>query len=286
MNHTQKIGIGTVQWGIAGYGINNQVNQVSDQEIDAILDLATSHEIEIIDTAGLYGNSEERLGTRNLETFKVVSKLPACSAKEVNNHVSNSLESLRIHSLYGYLFHDFNSFKKEPDQLKYLLEQRSKSKIQKVGFSLYRPEELEYLLEKDLDWQLLQIPFNILDQRFVPYFGELKKRNIEIHIRSIFLQGIFFMNPEKLIGKVSELSAPIKKMQELAKKNELKVETLAFQFGIQNKFIDKIIVGLESSKNLNDNIALCNEQIPSFIFDEINQIEIKNKELLIPSNWK
>ena len=42
---------------------------------------------------------------------------------------------------------------------------------------------------------ILQIPINILDHRLVKenYLGELKSYGIELHARSVFLQGLLLM---------------------------------------------------------------------------------------------
>ena len=65
--------LGTVQFGIP-YGISNVHGQVSETEINRILDLACESGISILDTASLYGNSEELLGKFVEGRFNLISQ--------------------------------------------------------------------------------------------------------------------------------------------------------------------------------------------------------------------
>ncbi len=56
-----KIALGTVQFGI-DYGVTNQRGQVAADEVRNILDFANENNIETLDTASSYGNSEQILG--------------------------------------------------------------------------------------------------------------------------------------------------------------------------------------------------------------------------------
>ena len=51
-------------------------------------------------------------------------------------------------------------------------------------------------LAKNLIFDVIQLPINVLNQEFFQkeFFVELKKKKIEIHARSIFLQGLLIEN--------------------------------------------------------------------------------------------
>src|SRR5690606_6759080 len=124
----------------------------------------------------------------------IISKLPDVnSPKMLDERLKESLSNLNREKLYGYLFHHFKTYKSNPDLLETLYSKRDKGVVEKVGFSLYYETELEELLEKDIQFDVLQIPFNIFDHRFRKYFALLKKRGVEIHVRSVFLQGLLLM---------------------------------------------------------------------------------------------
>ena len=76
MNGINKLGLGTVQWGLP-YGVDNQHGTTTPETVTTLLNEARHYGIEVLDTASLYGKSEAVLGTNSLEGFKVVTKTPA-----------------------------------------------------------------------------------------------------------------------------------------------------------------------------------------------------------------
>ena len=68
-----KLGLGTVQFGI-NYGINSEFGKVKSKEVMKILNYAHIKNINYLDTAPSYGDSEKVLGTSKKSDFKVVTK--------------------------------------------------------------------------------------------------------------------------------------------------------------------------------------------------------------------
>ena len=81
MNGINKIGLGTVQFGLP-YGINNTYGQTQEVEVKVILQIASKNGITILDTAHAYGNCETILGKQDLNKFNIVSKF---NAKTLSN---------------------------------------------------------------------------------------------------------------------------------------------------------------------------------------------------------
>ena len=79
-----KIALGTVQFGI-DYGINSENGQVRPEEVRSILNYAHSQNIDLLDTAPAYGNSEKVLGVTNVQNFKVVTKTRHFESFEIKN---------------------------------------------------------------------------------------------------------------------------------------------------------------------------------------------------------
>ena len=111
-----KIVLGTAQFG-ADYGISNLGGKLKKADVFSILNEALTSGIDTLDTARVYGDSEEVIGefSRLKKTdLNVVSKLPACMAVEAESLFQDSLRRLNAPKLYGYLIHDFASFSKDP----------------------------------------------------------------------------------------------------------------------------------------------------------------------------
>ena len=193
-----KIALGTAQFGLP-YGVSNANGIVNSSEVKRILDLASSNSIDMLDTAISYGRSEEVLGSLGVDQFNIVNKLPNIPNsisdihKWVNNEVSESLKRLKKSSFYALLLHNPSDLIGNNGQkLIIALEELKKQKIvKKVGVSIYDPNDLDFLT-RIMDIDIVQAPINIVDRRLVNtgWLEKLNANGVEIHGRSIFMQGL------------------------------------------------------------------------------------------------
>lgn len=275
MELNQKLGLGTVQFGLS-YGISNKKGQTSAEEVQKVLSSAQSNGIHVIDSASAYGNAEEVLGQNDLSHFRVVSKfLPPSKGSKVSDQFNKSLSDLGLNSLYGYLAHRPLEIINSPEQWEELKGFKAEGKVRKTGFSLNEPEELERLLEKDYVPDLIQVPFNYFDRRFEELITKMKAEGCEIHTRSAFLQGLFFMDERKLKPFFDEVKPLLK---ELRTKKPLNGALL--KFVLEKPNVDQVITGVENEQQLMENIKSI-EKAPS-----LPDLETKISEnILIPSRW-
>lgn len=275
MSLINKIAIGTVQFGL-DYGISNNTGRTSDIEIDQILKTASLNGIKYIDTASGYGNAEKVLGTKDLSDFKLISKyMPPKCGFTLENQLKVSLEKLKIKKLYGYLAHRPMDLLNNLEQWQLLNELKSSNLVQKIGFSLNKPEELLALLEENLIPDLIQVPYNFLDRRFERIMIQLKSKGCEIHTRSTFLQGLFFTNVNMLPLFFDEVKPIIKDLQ----KKEF-LPKLLLNFALNKEFIDVVVIGIENNTQLVENIE------SSSAYEELENID-KNlsEKILMPMYW-
>jgi len=286
-----KLVLGTVQFGL-NYGINNKTGVIDNISLFDLLDFAYDNGVDTLDTAYNYGESEKRLGQIiNSEKlhFDIVSKTPKGSnSQNISHYVQESFERLRIDFFHGYLLHDFNDYLNDKDIFKYLIQLKESGCIQKIGFSLYNPEQLETLFYDNVVFDLVQIPYNLADRRFEKYFEALKHRNIEIHARSVFLQGLFFMKQNELPNKLKPVGNFLDKLNELSKEINRSIENISLNFVLQNNFIDKAVIGVDTINQLNKNIKTAKNKLKKeameLIGKELTKIVFPS-ELFVPSNW-
>lgn len=284
-----KLALGTVQFGL-DYGINNQRGKIPSEDVYAILDKAKDAGIDLLDTAYGYGESEAVIGEYlrdKRSDFRIVSKLPKCKAKEATNYLTETLKTLRLDSLYGYIFHDFLTYFFNPILFDWLKEQRRCGKVLKIGFSIYTVEELDELLQKKIAFDLIQLPYNIFDRRFEPFFPILKDKNIEIHARSVFLQGLVFKPLNDLQGIFAKLRNKFKKMDSLSRETNLSRLSLCLNFVRQNKFVDKIVVGVDNLDHMVEIITSASDFLKvKSIQESFSFFPEKDLNILLPFNWK
>ncbi|SFG62516.1 aldo/keto reductase [Pedobacter insulae] len=277
MNFNHKIGLGTVQFGMP-YGISNSGGQTSDKEVADILKYALSNNVLFIDTASAYGNAEDILGKTNLEPFKVISKfMPPTASVGIEEQLNQSLSKLQIGSLYGYLAHRPTDLLKNPHHWLELERLREENKVGKIGYSLNTVEELITLLDKDMIPDLVQVPYNYFDNRFRHQLIELKSQGCEIHTRSAFLQGLFFMNVDELPVFFAEVKEDIQNLQTEFKES---LASVLLKYVLSLDFIDCVIMGVENVQQLSLNITNISEA--PIIKDWNRKI---SDLILMPVNW-
>lgn len=241
-----RIGLGTVQLGM-DYGIANTTGQPDDSEARAILDTASTLGINLLDTAMAYGNSQLTIGANTPERFRVVSKWDG----DPVGQLKEALHQLRLEQLYGWMAHRSEVVLQHPDFWKAMEEQKAKGRVQKIGFSIYSPTQLERLLEKGMVPDLLQIPCNVLDNRFVPYIGLLAGFGCEVHCRSVFLQGLLFATPASLNPFFQPVRDWLQQVDDAIPDKVHKMSVLIHHV-LQLDGVSKIIIGVDNSSQLAD----------------------------------
>lgn len=277
--------IGTVQWGLK-YGISNTHGITSEQEIASILQLANNYRISYLDTAEQYGISEQKIGKLSYNKFQIISKGKDFNKSEtINIKLKRSLKKLGKETLYGYLFHDADELIKKPGLWDEALHQKKIKKIKKIGFSVYSVQQLENLIDKKFIPDIVQLPYSIFDRRFEIIFNKLKSLQVEIHVRSIFLQGLYFLNPNSLQKNLIEFKNPLMELIRISNKYSLTIVELALSFVIQKKIIDFYVIGVDNANHLREIIKALKKKIPTEAKHELNKIEVKNLNILNPNNW-
>jgi len=283
-----KLILGTVQFGL-NYGINNSFGKPNYQEVNKILITASKKGINLLDTAEIYGNAQELIGefhkNNPLIRFKVITKLyDKKFSGNFEKQVNNNLKKLNVKSLYAYMFHNKSDLFKYKGSLNSLYNLKQQGLIDNIGVSLYTNDEIKEVLDSNIKIDLVQLPFNLLDNnnKRLSVLKKLKEQKIEIHTRSVFLQGLFFMN--KTPDNLKVFDNYIKHLKILANKYKIDINEMALNYSISNKFIDKVLIGVDTNKQLLENISLINK-LPDGIVNDIDKIDFKEIKYLNPANW-
>ncbi len=297
-----RLGLGTVQFGF-DYGVNNTRGQVPYDEVCSILISASDQGVNFLDTSRLYGASESVLGKAIAEIdreFTICTKLDLpknfseLSEKEIGKAVNTSFmgscESLQMNTLPMYLLHNFDYKTTHGGYVWGLLkEMKAKGFIGRLGVSIGRgPDEALQCLQ-DTDVEVMQIPYNVFDQRWKRenVLTQCREKGVELINRSTYLQGLLLMSAEKAAGLVPVSRERIKKLLTISASSGVPIKELVFRYVIGNPFINTTIVGVDSLEQLEENIRLQN--LGPLEQETINAIESSfldsPDELVNPALW-
>jgi len=284
-----KLALGTVQFGLP-YGIANQVGQVSQSNVAEILSLAASYGVNTLDTAVAYGSSEAILGAVGINDWQVISKLPAlpqnCPNAEqwVEEQLLGSLKRLKLSQLDALLLH-------RPEQLlggqgealyRAMQIQQSKGLVEKIGISIYQPEELEAIFPS-MAFDIVQAPFNILDRRLKDsgWLSRLNSQGVELHVRSVFMQGLLLMQPEQRPHKFKRWDLIWDTWRSWLNDNQLSPVEACLRYVLSQNEISKIVVGVDNPQQLKQIITASYGDLP-LVPENLGCSDI---DLLNPSHW-
>ena len=284
-----KLGIGTAQFGMC-YGATNNHGQCTHSDIQQILQLAQRAGIDTIDTAAAYGASEQVLGNVLVEqltpAFRIVTKLPASSqASAIKHGVQQSLVRLHQDHLYGLLTHQASMLLGEGGEAVWhvLVQLKEAGMVKKIGASVYTGAEIEQLLEKyPLD--LIQLPINLFDQRLVHngLLQQLKRAGVEIHARSVFLQGIILSDARQLPQPLSSLREKLTLLQAFCHKQAITPLQAALAYVWHMPAIDRLIIGASSPMDFS-NVLKAVQVLPTGL--DFSPFMVDDNKLLNPSYW-
>ena len=285
-----KLALGTVQFGV-DYGIANQEGRTKLDEARAILRTAFKSGIDTLDTAIAYGDSEQRLGEVGIENWHVISKLPSIP-EDCNNitgwvveSVNASLARLKIKKLSGLLLHrPMQLLESNGSELYGAMKAiKTMGLVEKIGVSIYEPKELD-LLWPYFDLDIVQIPFNILDRRMLStgWLKKLHEADVEIHVRSIFLQGLLLMEPAGRPAYFQRWQSLWQLWDRWLDEENLQPAEACIRYALSFPEISKVIVGVDNQEQLEELIskaAGCELTPPAALMSE-------DPELVNPSQWQ
>ncbi len=289
-----KFGLGTVQFGLP-YGATNREGQVSQAVAGEMLRLAWARGIDLLDTAAAYGNSESVLGqlADPSRPFRLISKtLPLTGEigqtglEAVAQAFNNSLTHLKVDCLDAVLVHHANNLLGAGGEHLYrlLMDWQEAGQVRRIGVSVYTGDELERLLAKyRLD--LVQLPLNVFDQRLpkAGWIARLHEAGIEVHARSLFLQGVLLAAPDSLPLHLQVLAPQVADFQQSAAIQGLSPAAACLAYAAAQG-IDYGIIG---ALNVNQLAALCDAhgQAAAATGVDWSRFALDDESLINPARW-
>lgn len=281
-----KLALGTAQFGL-DYGISNKDGIVPATEVAEILKHAAASNIDTIDTGSVYGNSEEVLGDlfkQHQYQFELVDKIPDLETHKttITQVLQQSLTKLKIDKLKGLLLH--NAADLNDDSFKELTELKSQGLVEKIGVSVYSPSKT-YDICNQYDIDLIQCPINLFDQRFIESgcVSWLHHKGIEIHARSLFLQGLLLMKLSQLPDYFQPYYSLFERFRNHCRGHDINQQTAALTIAHRQKQVDKFVIGVCSKQQLIE--VIDNYQKAANCDFEIEEFSSHEEALISPFLW-
>ena len=270
----KKIIVGTAQFG-SNYGISNQRGKTKAKKVGEIFTFLKKNKIKFFDTATNYGNAEQLLGKMSQDKFQIITKLPPLPASEkkverwVNTKFEKSLLKLNCKKIYSVLLHRPSDLlgDRGKDLFEAINNLKKKGLVSKIGISIYNYEEKL--------------------QKLINFF---KKKKIEIHARSIFLQGLLLDRKIFRSKKFKKWQITWDNWEYFCSRKNLNYTDVAINFAIFQKKIDYFVLGFQDLPQIKEvmNFIKNNSQNKKkYISYLVNnkRFSCLDEKLINPSKW-
>lgn len=294
------LSLGTVQLGL-NYGINNTDGKPSQETANAILDCAMEHGINTLDTAGAYGDSETVIGSwlKTVPAEKrpfIVTKaarLETGSLEIVRNdlkkRVAESKSRLGVEQLDMLMLHHFDDYLKDKDNVLQAMEElKAAGDVRFIGTSAYSFHDYGEIAATGMD--AVQIPINLFDWGQIENGGlkKLADSGMMIFVRSVYLQGLVFQDPEKMDPRMEFARETLVKFRGLCSKYNLTPACLALSYALSLPGVTSLVLGSEKPEQVRQNTDLLQQtvELTDAQMAEIRELFVNTPErVLNPSLW-
>jgi aryl-alcohol dehydrogenase-like predicted oxidoreductase len=283
-----RLGLGTVQFGQA-YGISNARGRVSAQDVAAILRQAAAAGLRTLDTAAGYGDAEDVIGglTRLAQPFRIVTKTIALKngLDAVVARARKSVATLGRERVDFLLVHSAADLMGEggAELWKALLALRNEGLFGGIGISAYVADDPVALARKFRP-DAMQVPLSLLDQRLIQNgaLAAIKDLGVEIHARSLFLQGLLFLPEDKLPPKLAAAADHLKGLREKFQEAGTTPLAAALAFALDRPEIDVAVVGVTTPDEFSEIVQAATRPSPKLDWPSC---ALNDELVLTPSRW-
>jgi aryl-alcohol dehydrogenase-like predicted oxidoreductase len=282
-----RIVLGAAQLGLP-YGILNGGETLSREEVARILDTAVDRGIDSIDTAIAYGQSESVIGETSQNRFNIISKLPPLPvdisnvSEWVHSQVQGSLSRLKCTSLDALLLHRPQDLTGAQGAELYAAigSLMAEKMIHRFGVSIYSPDDLEGIIDT-FEIHVVQAPLNVFDRRILGVTDQLSALNIEVHVRSVFLQGVLIASPQDRPHRFEPWSEHFALFDEWVRSSEVSAMACCMGFALQQPGIAKLVIGTTSAESLDEIM----NSIPNSVLEVPTHLQSSVEQLIDPRFW-
>ena len=161
---------------------------------------------------------------------------------------------------------------------------KSQGLVNKIGFSAYQIDEIEHALKYFSDLDIIQVPGNALDFRILDssVLKDLVSRGVEIHVRSVFLQGLLLADAASISkSQHSILTNTLESVSCEAKSSNQSVIQFLLNQIRSHPNVTSVVIGASTAHELREIVEAWNDpavNAPRVTHD-------LNYEDLDPRNW-
>jgi len=281
-----KLGLGSAQFGLDQAMVRGRSPKAETAEI---LDIAARSELRVLDVDGHSAGAESALGEvlprPNPFDISISTTRPDRGPDHVEAELRAAMRRLGVDQADAILVpcaadlfgpHGMALW----NRLKALKDQ---GLTRKIGVSVFASDD-PLGVARRFRPDVVQAPASLLDQRLL-IDGTLAALNgigVEVHLRSIFLNGLLFLPPDRAPRHLKAAASRISRARRLIAEGRSDPLQAALGFALSRVEAAKVLVGVTSPAELSAVIAAASTPVPDLDWDEM---AIDDPVALDPRAW-
>jgi aryl-alcohol dehydrogenase-like predicted oxidoreductase len=282
-----KLGLAAAQFGLGA--ATPPRGRTPESETQAIFQVAARAGMSVLDTSGIYGQGETLLGDLlpRPAPFRVTLGAARCDRgpdfAEAEARASlKRLQLTRADAIVVQAPSDLFGSQGAAtwDRLRML---RDEGLFAKIGVAVhYSDDPVGVALRFKPD--IIQAPASLLDQRLLVdgALAKIADMGIEVQLRSIFLNGLLFLPPDRIPTPLKGASGSISRVRRLIAEGRSDPLQAALGFALSRKEATAVLVGVASAAELSAVVAAAASPPPDLDWDNM---ALEDPEVLEDSRW-
>jgi len=244
------------------------INIGKNHSPNTFLEYIQKNNVYSIYTSPLYNNSQNILGSCNIVDFDITTTTPFIdytATREENFNIFRKTfyqtqKELGYIELHGLVIPKGNDLLSNQGLTLWdlLLDFKDKEYVRKIGVRVSTPQELTEIIDI-VEIDMVQLPLNIINQSFINLLPELKKKKIEIHTYSTFMNGIILHNPNNLSGNYNNIKNILTKIPEPKMASAISIPKSL-------KEVNKIVIGCNDTRTFDELVEMYNYPIQELTY--------------------
>ena len=270
-----KLGLGAAQFGL-DYPVSNPRGRPVETEVGDILAIAARSGVRLLDTNLGSGRPERVIGELMPRPcpFRLVLKTARVDrgADFVEAEARNSLKRLGVESAHAIVVEQAGDLFSPhgPAMWERLRRLKGEGLFARIGVSVHASDDPVGIARR-FHPDIIQAPASILDQRLIinGVLAELASLGLEVHLRSIFLQGLLFLPPDRLPAQLQSASRGLSRVRRMIAEGRSDPLQAALGFALARPEASTVIVGVTTAAELQAVVAAAASPPPDLDWDHM-----------------
>jgi len=251
-----KLGLSAAQFGL-DYPVANPRGRSAQVEVGDMLQIAARAGVRLLDTVLGAGRTERVIGELLPRPcpFRIIVKTARCDRGPdfIEAEARASLARLGMKRAHAILVEQSGDLFSPHGQAMWdrLKSLRDQGLFDRVGVSVYASDDPVGVARRFRP-DIVQAPASLLDQRLIinGALAEMAGMGIEVHLRSIFLQGLLFLPPDRIPVALQSASRGLSRVRRMIAEGRSDPLQAALGFALARPEASAVIVGVTNAAEL------------------------------------